>query len=66
MIRSNHNGQIGPDIWVDESMGENSFTETLDPSAGDEILSGDLNLPSVIVNTVIDDAVIVDCEIDIF
>ena len=66
VIRSNHNGQIGPDIWVDENMGENSFTEILDPSAGDEIISGDLNLPSVIVNTVIDDAVIVDCMIDIF
>lgn len=66
VIKSNHNGQIGgPDITVDENMGENSFTETIDPNAGNDSVDGDVNLPSIIVDTTMDDAVVVDCIIEI-
>ena len=67
VIKSNHNGQIGgPDIWVDDDMGDNSFTEIIDPNEGVENIEGDLNLPSITVDATIDDAVVVDCIIDVY
>lgn len=64
-IGSNHNGIIGPDISVDETMGDNSFTEIIDPEGGIEIIEGALNLPTIYVNTTIDDAIVIDCELDV-
>lgn len=67
VIRSNHNGQIGgPDISIDDDMGDNSFTETIDPNEGTENVEGDIDLPSITVDTTIDDAVVVDCIIDVY
>ena len=64
-IKSNHNGLIGPDVIVDGSMGSDSFTEVIDPEEGDIIVDGTVNLPSIMVDTQIDDATLIDCDIDI-
>lgn len=67
VIRSNHNGQIGgPDIWVDDDMSDNSFTETIDPTEGEENSEGSIGFPSIIVDATLDDAVVVDCIIDVY
>lgn len=65
-IRSNHNGMIGPGIEVDGEMGGDSFTEVIDPEAGNAVVDGSLNLPSILVDTQIDNATVIDCVIDIF
>lgn len=65
-IKSNHNGIIGrPDIGVDGSMGENTVTEIINPENGSEITDGNLNLPSIIVNTSVNDVEVIECELDV-
>ena len=64
-IKSNHNGLIGPGIVVDGSMGSESFTEEIDPEEGNETVDGTAGLPSILVDTRIDDATVIDCIIDI-
>ena len=64
-VRSNHNGLVGPEISVDGEMDNNSFTEVIDPSGGVELTDGDLQLPTIIVNTDIDDATVIECELEI-
>lgn len=67
VIKSNHNGQIGgPDIIVDSEMYNNSFTELIDPNEGADVVDGSIQLPSILVDTRIDDATVIDCVIDIF
>lgn len=63
-IKSNHNGVIGPGINVDADMGSNSFTEVIDPEGG--VSGGTMELPSIFVDTQIDDATVIDCVIDIY
>lgn len=58
-IRSNHNGIIGPGIGADDSMKDDPQTEVIDPEEGTEVLDGDLTLPSILVDTAMDDATIV-------
>lgn len=65
-IKSNHNGLIGPDIEVDGEMGSNSFTEVIDPEDGSTVVDGSMNLPSILVDTQMDDATVIDCVIDIY
>lgn len=65
-IKSNHNGLIGPGVIVDGDMGSDSFTEVINPEDGDAVVDGTASLPSIIVDTQVDDAVVIDCEIDIF
>ncbi len=64
-IRSNHNGLIGPGIDVDDSMDSNGMTEIINPDGGVESLEGDVNLPVITVDTQMDDAVVVDCILDV-
>lgn len=65
-IKSNHNGVIGPGIEVDGEMGGDSFTEVIDPEAGSTVVDGSVNLPSILVDTQIDNATVIDCVIDIY
>ena len=66
LIKSNHNGSIGgPDISVDDEMGENSSTEFIDPEGGTEIVKGNMNLPEITVNTNLADATVIDCVLDV-
>lgn len=66
IVRSNHNGIIGgPDISVDDTMGDNSFTEIIDPDGGTEIIESEMNLPTIYVDTTLDDAIVVDCVLDV-
>ena len=64
-IRSNHNGLIGPGVIVDGNMGSDSFTEVIDPEDGDVVVDGTVGLPSILVDTQIDDATVIDCIIDV-
>ncbi len=64
-IKSNHNGIIGPDITVDGNMGNDTTTEVIDPEQGSDIADGTVAV-SILVDTQMDDATVVDCEIDIF
>lgn len=65
-IKSNHNGLIGPDVTVDGNMGSDSFTEVIDPETGDTVVDGTAGFPSILVDTQIDDATVIDCIIDIY
>ena len=66
LIKSNHNGLIGgPDISVDDEMGENSSTEFIDPEGGTEIVEGNMNLPKITVNTNLADATVIDCVLGV-
>lgn len=65
-IRSNHNGLIGPDVNVDGEMGDESFTEVINPEDGGIAVDGDMTLPSILVDTEINDATVVDCVIDVY
>lgn len=66
LIKSNRNGSIGgPDISVDDEMGENSSTEFIDPEGGTEIVEGNMNLPKIKVNTTLADATVIDCVLDV-
>lgn len=65
VIKSNHNGTIGgPDISVDDELGESSSTEIIDPDT-DADIDGTMNLPKIIVNTTLADATVVDCVLDV-
>ncbi len=63
-IRSNHNGILGPGISVDGTMGDDSFTESINPGDGDEIVDTE-TVPAITVDTDIDDATVIDCIIDV-
>ncbi len=63
-IKSNHNGLLGPDIIVDGTLYDSSFTEILNPDGGIEVQYS--NLPVTLkVDATIDDATVVDCFIDV-
>ncbi|MGM9736345.1 MAG: DUF4493 domain-containing protein [Candidatus Cryptobacteroides sp.] len=64
-IRSNHNGLIGPGIDADEDFDENSSSEILDPSEGELTTDDMMGLPSILVDTTLDDVTEIDCEIDV-
>lgn len=64
-IKSNHNGIIGPDISVDDSLDNNGFTEVIDPNEGDGNVESEVTLPSIVVDTRIDPVTVVDCIIDV-
>lgn len=64
-IKSNHNGLIGPGVIVDGDMDNDSYTEVIDPEDGDTAIDGAAGLPSILVDTQIDDAKVIDCDIDI-
>lgn len=64
-IKSNHNGLIGPGVIVDGDMGSDSFSEVIDPEDGDTVADGTVSLPSILVDTQIDDATVMDCIIDV-
>ena len=65
-IKSNHNGIIGPDVNVDEEMGDDVFTEIINPEDGETVVDGAVDLPTIKVDTEINDATVVDCVIDIY
>lgn len=65
-IKSNHNGLIGPDIGVENEMGSESYTEIINPEGDDTGVDSSIQLPSIIVDTQLDEAVVIDCVIDIF
>ena len=65
-IKSNHNGVIGPGVNVDGEMGGDAFTEIINPEDGEDVITGDADLPAVQVDTEINDATVVDCVIDIY
>lgn len=64
-IRSNHNGLIGPDINIDDDMDESSSEQIIDPEGGVKEGEGGMTLPTIIVNSQIDDATVIDCPITI-
>lgn len=64
-IKSNHNGIIGPGINIDGDMGNESFTEQIDPESGETVQDGTAPAPSIFVDTRIDDATVIDCVLDI-
>ena len=65
-IKSNHNGNIGPDIIIDGDMGSDSFTEIINPEEGGSVPDGDIPYPSILVDTKLDDATVIDCVIDVY
>ncbi len=64
-IKSNHNGVIGPDITVDSDMDSSTSTEVLNPEGGIDTVDGSLGGPSILVDTQIDDATVIDCELNL-
>ena len=64
-IKSNHNGVIGPGIDVDDSMDSELHPEEINPEDGEIVVDGSAELPTISVNTRIDDATVIDCVIDI-
>lgn len=64
-IKSNHNGLIGPDINVDESMDGNGITEIINPDGTIDTSESNVSAPSIMVDTYMDDAVVVDCVLDV-
>lgn len=67
LIKSNHNGIIGkPDIDVNDDMEDNYVTEIIDPEQGTELTGGTMNLPSIIVNSAINDVEVIPCEIEVY
>lgn len=66
-IKSNHNGNIGkPDIDVDGTMGDNYVTEIINPEEGTDVIDGNLSLPSILVNTSLNDVEVIECELGIY
>ncbi len=63
-IKSNHNGLIGPDITVDGNMGDQIFTEVINPEGGVDTQYGEIPV-TLLVNTEIEDATVIDCVIDV-
>lgn len=64
-IKSNHNGVIGPGIDVDDDMDSELHPEEINPEDGEIVVDGSAELPTISVNTQIDDATVIDCVIDI-
>ncbi len=63
-IKSNHNGQLGPDIFVDGTLYDTSFVEVLDPDGGIEVEYS--NMPVTLkIDTSIENATVVDCILDV-
>ncbi len=63
-IKSNHNGQIGPDIFVDGTLYDTSFVEILNPDGGIDIQYS--NMPVTLkIDTTIENATVVDCILDV-
>lgn len=65
VVKSNHNGLVGPDISVDGSLDDDKFSEIINPDGGIGTSDGEMNLPSIIVDTEIDAVETVDCELDV-
>lgn len=65
-LKSNHNGILGPEIQVDDTMGENSLPELIDPNGGNQS-SGNagMELPTITVDVDIEEATVIDCYLDI-
>ncbi len=63
-IKSNHNGQLGPDIFIDGTLYDTSFVEILDPDGGIEVEYS--NMPVTLkIDSSIENATVVDCILDV-
>ncbi len=62
-FRSSHNGVIGPNISVNDDMEYDSTTEDIDPDSGESVK--DFSPITILVDTQIEDATVVDCTMDV-
>ena len=64
-IKSNHNGLIGPGVDVDDSMKGDGHTIVINPDGIETPDSGNVNAPSITIDTKMDDAVVENVQIGI-
>ena len=64
-IKSNHNGLIGPGVDVDDSMKGDDHTIIINPDGIETPDSGNVNAPSITIDTKMDDAVVENIQIGI-
>ena len=64
-IKSNHNGLIGPGVDVDDSMKGDGHTIIINPDGIETPDSGNVNAPSITIDTQMDDAVVENVQIGI-
>lgn len=64
-IKSNHNGLIGPGVDVDDSMKGDDHTIIINPDGIETPNSGNVNAPSITIDTKMDDAVVENVQIGI-
>ena len=64
-IKSNHNGLIGPGVDVDDSMKGDDHTIVINPDGIETPDSGNVNAPSITIDTKMDDAVVENVQIGI-
>ena len=64
-IKSNHNGLIGPGVDVDDSMKGDDHTIIINPDGIEMPDSGNVNAPSITIDTKMDDAVVENVQIGI-
>ena len=64
-IKSNHNGLIGPGVDVDDSMKGDDHTIIINPDGIETPDSGNVNAPSITIDTQMDDAVVENVQIGI-
>lgn len=64
-IKSNHNGLIGPGVDVDDSMKGDGHTIIINPDGIETPDSGNVNAPSITIDTKMDDAVVENVQIGI-
>lgn len=64
-IKSNHNGLIGPGVDVDDSMEGDDHTIIINPDGIETPDSGNINAPSITIDTKMDDAVVENIQIGI-
>lgn len=64
-IKSNHNGLIGPGVDVDDSMKGDDHTIIINPDGIETPDSGNINAPSITIDTQMDDAVVENVQIGI-
>lgn len=64
-IKSNHNGIIGPGVDVDDSMKGDGQTIIINPDGIETPDSGNINAPSITIDTRMDDAVVENIQIGI-
>ena len=64
-IKSNHNGLIGPGVDVDDSMKGDDHTIVINPDGIEMPDSGNVNAPSITIDTKMDDAVVENVQIGI-